>query len=123
MAQHLNKGLDYFLNILFEEAEVILAAYVKKMSIVDADKLLYPLPNMDHSDCQGVGKIGNIMISSKDLQRLEDKTTHLNDQVSNFIYYYLFIFVFCLNIKKEMNFQIQRCEVRKKEMDRTCSTT
>ena len=42
MPQNLNYGFNYFMDVLFVEAEILTVAHVKNMSIPDVDRLLYP---------------------------------------------------------------------------------
>ena len=43
MGQNLNKGWNYFMDILFVEAQLMVASYAMNISITEADQLLYPL--------------------------------------------------------------------------------
>nr|XP_022338595.1 uncharacterized protein LOC111134084 [Crassostrea virginica] len=43
MGQNMNKGVQYFKDILFVETEIMIASVLMNLSIADADRMLYPL--------------------------------------------------------------------------------
>ena len=43
MGQNMNKGVQYFKDILFVETEIMIASVLMNLSIPDADRMLYPL--------------------------------------------------------------------------------
>ncbi|XP_063435696.1 uncharacterized protein LOC134716616 [Mytilus trossulus] len=43
MSQNLNEGYNYFMDVVFVEAQIILVSYLRGISISEADKLLYPI--------------------------------------------------------------------------------
>ena len=41
----MNNGDRYFKDVLFVEAEILVVSHIKKMTIPETDRLLYPLPS------------------------------------------------------------------------------
>ena len=47
MAQNLNRGFEYFRDVLFVEAEILVVSVLYNMPITDVDRKLYPLPKQN----------------------------------------------------------------------------
>ncbi|VDH99414.1 Hypothetical predicted protein [Mytilus galloprovincialis] len=43
MSQNLNHGYDYFMDVVFVEAEILVVSHLRGITITEADKLLYPV--------------------------------------------------------------------------------
>lgn len=43
MSQNLNHGYNYFMDVVFVEAEILVVFHLRGITITEADKLLYPV--------------------------------------------------------------------------------